>query len=385
MSETSRTAPARLTIGLVLNPRAGLGGRVALKGSDGEATVARALALGATSRVSERTRSALEPLVPLSEQLRFVTYPAEMGEDVVRSMGFEAEVVGRITPGRTSAEDTRAAIRDFEARSVDLILFAGGDGTARDICSVVSEKQPVLGIPAGVKMHSAVFAIDPRAAGLIVKLMAKGALVDIRRSEVRDIDEEAFRRGEVRASYYGEMLVPEEGRFLQHVKVGGREVEELVVEEIAAEIVENMEPDITYIVGAGTTTAAIMRALGIENTLLGFDVIRDGELLVADAGEAELLRVCDRYAKIRVILSIIGGQGHILGRGNQQLSPEVIRHVGIENLIVIATKSKLKALEGRPLLVDTGDPSLDRQFAGYIPVVTGYEDRVLYRVGVEET
>lgn len=370
-----------LRLAILLNPLAGLGGTVALKGSDGRETVAKALSLGARSRVPERAATALAALAHHQEQLQMVTYPGEMGADVCRLAGLPADVIGSITADDTTAVDTRAAIEAFQKHGVDLILFAGGDGTARDICAVVSPSQPVLGIPCGVKMHSGVFAIDPSAAGAIVVKMIEGDLVEIKMAEVRDIDEDAFRRGVVNSKYWGEMLVPQQGGFLQQVKSGGREVEALVLEEIAAEIIENMQPHITYLVGSGSTPAVIMAQLGLANTLLGFDLIKDGELLLADATEAQLLAAVDVGAS-KIILSIIGGQGHIIGRGNQQLSAAVIRKVGIDNIIVLGSKTKIVQLQGRPLLVDTGDADLDDEFNGFIRVATGYDDWVIYKVGL---
>lgn len=370
-----------LRLAILLNPLAGLGGAVALKGSDGRETVAKALSLGARSRVPERAATALAALASHREQLQLVTYPAEMGADVCQLAGLKADVIGSITAGDTTAADTRAAIEAFQKHGADLILFAGGDGTARDICAVVSPIQPVLGIPCGVKMHSGVFAIDPSAAGEIVVKMIEGDLVDIKMAEVRDIDEDAFRRGVVNSKYWGELLVPQQGGFLQQVKSGGREVEALVLEEIAAEIIENMQPHITYLVGSGSTPAAIMAQLGLPNTLLGFDLIKGGKLLLADATEAQLLAAVDVGAS-KIILSIIGGQGHIIGRGNQQLSAAVIRKVGIDNIIVLGSKTKIVQLQGRPLLVDTGDADLDDDFNGFIRVATGYDDWVIYKVGL---
>lgn len=370
-----------LRLAILLNPLAGLGGAVALKGSDGRETVAKALSLGARSRVSERAATALAALASHREQLQLVTYPAEMGADVCQLAGLQADVIGSITAGDTTAADTRAAIEAFQKHGADLILFAGGDGTARDICAVVSPIQPVLGIPCGVKMHSGVFAIDPSAAGEIVVKMIEGDLVDIKMAEVRDIDEDAFRRGVVNSKYWGELLVPQQGGFLQQVKSGGREVEALVLEEIAAEIIENMQPHITYLIGSGSTPAAIMAQLGLPNTLLGFDLIKGGKLLLADATEAQLLAAVDVGAS-KIILSIIGGQGHIIGRGNQQLSAAVIRKVGIDNIIVLGSKTKIVQLQGRPLLVDTGDADLDDDFNGFIRVATGYDDWVIYKVGL---
>ena len=177
------------------------------------------------------------------------------------------------------------------------------------------------------------------------------------------------------------MLVPGDGRFLQHTKVGGWESTELVAAEIASWITESMEPGRLYLVGPGSTTAAIMEELGLDNTLLGVDVVRDRELLAADADEATLLeQLRDHAGPATIVVTVIGGQGHLFGRGNQQFSPAVIRAVGQANLMIVAAKSKITGLEGRPLLVDTNDAQLDRELSGYYPVITGYEDRILYRL-----
>lgn len=364
-------------LGLIVNPLAGVGGSVALKGSDGADTAAQALALGAEPKAQQRTLTALEVFKALPMEV--LTYPGEMGEQVAREAGFNPTVLGQITTGATTAEDTeKAAVALFEA-GVDLILFAGGDGTARNICHALPEQFPVLGIPAGVKIHSGVYAVTPKAAGEVVAMLVRGELVTLMNQEVRDIDEAQFREGRVRAKYYGELQVPQEHRYMQHVKEGGKEVEELVVADIAADVVERLEPGVRYVMGSGTTVKAVMDELGLENTLLGVDVIEDGALVKQDCTAADLLQLT-AGVDAKVVITLIGGQGHILGRGNQQLSPALIRQVGKENLIVIATKSKLKALEGRPLIVDSGDPELDRELAGLIPVTTGYHDSVLYRV-----
>jgi predicted polyphosphate/ATP-dependent NAD kinase len=204
-------------------------------------------------------------------------------------------------------------------------------------------------------------------------------LVTLGDQEVRDIDEAQFREGRVRAKYYGELLVPQEHRYLQNVKNGGKEVEELILTDIAADLIERMEPDTRYIIGSGTTVQAVMQELGLPNTLLGVDLVADQKLLASDCTAQELLAKTTG-ADTKIIITIIGGQGHILGRGNQQLSPELIRRVGKDNLIVIATKTKLAELDGRPLIVDTGDTELDKELSGVIPVITGYHDAVLYRI-----
>tara|TARA_R110001592_G_scaffold116143_2_gene317215 strand:- start:1938 stop:3065 length:1128 start_codon:yes stop_codon:yes gene_type:complete len=372
-------------LGLIINPLAGIGGPVALKGSDGAATVAEALLRGAQLRAPQR---ALRALSVVSETLgdkpvSLTTYPGPMGEDVARESGFDPDVIGDIDPELTTPEDTKMAAKTMADMGLDMILFVGGDGTARNICDAIPSGQPVLGIPAGVKMHSGVYAISPEIAGKLVGMLARGELVDIRYQEVRDIDESAFRDGKVQARYYGDLLVPEEGRFMQHVKSGGREVESLVLEDIAATLIEEMEDDdALYIIGPGSTTRGLMEVLGLENTLLGVDLIKSQELLALDVTAADIEKAITAANGVaKIVITPIGGQGHLLGRGNQQLTPSVIQRVGRENLRVVATKTKISELNGRPLLVDSNDPVLDRELSGYIPVITGYRDKILYPIG----
>jgi len=370
---------AKFRLGLIVNPLAGIGGAVGLKGSDGEDIVKQALALGAKPRAPERVRQSLKPLTEFAGQLTIICYPGEMGENDARAAGFEPMVIGSVAPGQTTAADTARAANDLCHQGVDLILFAGGDGTARDICHVVGLTQPVLGVPAGVKIHSGVYAVNPKGAAEIVRQLITNELVTLGEMEVRDIDEDAFREGTVKARYYGELLVPMEGRYLQHVKCGGREVEELALQSIARGVIDNMIEDTLYIIGPGTTTGAVVEEMGLENTLLGVDVVENHELVASDATEQQLLAIVDKK-RAKIVITIIGGQGHILGRGNHQISPAVIRAVGLDNIIVISTRSKLEELEGRPLVVDTDDEGLNYSLEGYLRVVTDYEDSVMYRV-----
>ncbi|MDH4039537.1 MAG: ATP-NAD kinase family protein [Gammaproteobacteria bacterium] len=378
---------ATLHIGLVVNPLAGLGGSLGLKGSDGQALRDRlaGLTAGQRHRALDRVERALRPLARAAAAVNFSTWGGDMGEEALAGLGLPYSVLGQVAGGTSAAADTRDAVVALREAGVDLILFAGGDGTARDIFDVVGSSLPVLGIPAGVKMHSGVFAVSPEAAGELLLQLVRGGLVGLTAREVRDIDEEAFRHDRVRSRFYGEMLVPGEGRYLQHTKVGGRESPELVADDIADWLVEHMEPGRTYLVGPGSTTAAIMAKLGLPNTLLGVDAVRDGELLASDADEARLLDViATAPGGAAIVVTVIGGQGHIFGRGNQQFSPRVIRGVGLDNIIVVAAKSKVAALEGRPLLVDTNDPDLDRELCGWHTVITGYDDKILYRVATIE-
>ncbi|WP_261841296.1 ATP-NAD kinase family protein [Aliamphritea ceti] len=365
-------------LGLIVNPVAGLGGSVALKGSDGEDTAAKAIALGAEPKANLRTRQALEPLQGLVMEV--VSFPAEMGADTATEMGFNPKVIGEIQSGHTTAEDTEKAAIAMVAEGVDLILFAGGDGTARNICHAIENAVPVLGIPAGVKIHSGVYAVTPKAAGEVVAMLVRGEIVTLDEQEVRDIDEVAFREGRVRAKYYGELLVPQEARYVQNVKSsGGKEVEELVLDDIAADFVESMEDDVLYIMGSGSTVQALMNELRLENTLLGVDLIENGKLIGQDLTAQQLLEMTDGR-ETRLVITVIGGQGHIIGRGNQQLSPALLKRLGRENIIVVATKTKIQSLDGRPLIVDSGDADLNHQLAGLIRIVTGYRDAILYRV-----
>jgi len=368
-------------LGVIVNPIAGMGGRVGLKGSDGAETLRRARQLGARPESPRRAVEGLEVVSRMRDALEILTYPAEMGEDECREAGFEPRVIGSIRSGETTSEDTEKAAAEMAAAGASLILFAGGDGTARDLCDAIGERTPVLGIPAGVKIHSAAYAVTPSSAGEVATGFLEGRLTETRAAEVMDIDEDAFRQGIVAARLYGYLLVPEERRLLQSVKSGGVQAEKHALRGIAEDLIVGMEGDDRhYIIGPGTTTRSLMERLGLANTLLGVDVIRNGKLVASDVTEAGLLEIVDRH-RARIVVTVIGGQGHVFGRGNQQLSPEVIRKVGRENIIVVATKEKLVSLSGRPLLVDTGDEALDQELSGYMRVTTGYRDYVVCKVG----
>lgn len=366
-------------LGLIINPMAGVGGSVALKGSDGADIAARALELGAVPRAIERTRIALSAIQGMDVEI--LTWGGPMGAELAEELGFATRILGVPLTAPSTADDTLAAARELKRAGADLILFAGGDGTARNICEAVEDSMPVLGVPAGVKIHSGVYAVTPAAAGELLAMLVRGELVSLGGQEVRDLDEDAFRQGRVQARFFGEMNVPTEHRYLQHVKNGGgQEDETLVLDDIAAGFIEQMEPDVNYLMGSGTTVAAVMDALGLQNTLLGVDLVRNGERIAADCTARELEQLTADQP-ICIVITLIGGQGHIIGRGNQQLSPQLLRRAGRDNLYVVATKTKLNALEGRPLIVDSGDPALDAAMAGLITVHTGYRDAVLYPVG----
>ncbi len=369
----------RIRLGLIVNPLAGIGGAVGLKGSDGSEIVQQALALGAEKKAASRVAITLEHLQPVAAAIDWFTWGGEMGEQELRAAGFAPQVLGQPQQPLSLASDTQAAAAALKKAGVDLILFAGGDGTARDILRAVGTSVPVLGIPAGVKIHSGVYAVHARGAAEIVLKMLAGELVSVADMEVRDIDEEAFRHDRVQARHFGELRVPAEGRYLQHVKCGGREVEELVLQEVAAHVADHLQHDVLYIVGPGTTTRAIFEHLQLPKTLLGVDLLLNGAVAQADATEQHILHWLQQYPG-HIVVTLIGGQGHIFGRGNHQISPAVIRKVGREHISIVGTKSKLKELEGRPLLVDTWDEQVNAELKGFMPVITGYEDVVLYPV-----
>ena len=370
--------PAIFKLGVLVNPFAGIGGALALKGSDGAEIREKALAMGAEQKANEKMAKALSILEALSGQFTVVTASGEMGETVCESLGIPYEVIYTPNTEQTEGEDSERAAKAMVEANVDLLLFAGGDGTARNICSVVGTQVPVLGVPAGCKIHSGVYCVSPSAAGQVVSQMIAGELVSEMDAEVRDIDENAFREGKVIAKHYGEMRVPAELTYVQAVKMGGKEDEALVLDDIAAYVSEIMsdEPDTYFVMGSGSTVGAVMEFLGLDNTLLGVDVVKQGELVASDVTASELITLTqDKPTK--VILTVIGGQGHILGRGNQQLSPAFIRQIGKQNMLVVATKQKLQALNGKPLRLDSSDAALDTELAGAFTVITGYKDKVL--------
>lgn len=372
------SAQNKFRLGLVINPFAGIGGAMALKGSDGAEIRAQALAAGAEKKANQRTQTALETFAGLKERVDIFTAGGEMGEDISKQLGFHTHVVYQPQNPQTEASDTENTVKALVDKGIDLLLFAGGDGTARNVCAVIPESLPALGIPAGVKIHSGVYAITPKAAGRVVEKLLLGDIVSLDDAEVMDIDEVAFREGRVKARQYGAMRIPAELHYVQSVKNGGKEVEELVLADIAAHVIELMDDEL-YVMGSGTTVAAIMEELGLPNTLLGVDLVQHQALLAADLNSTTLLQAIEGQP-CKLVITLIGGQGHIFGRGNQQLSPQVIRAIGRENIIIVATKSKLQALNGRPLLADTGDEQLNAELAGLLPIITGYHDQVLYPV-----
>jgi predicted polyphosphate/ATP-dependent NAD kinase len=351
------------TIGFLINPFAGLGGRVGLKGTDG--LTETAIKKGA---VPESNNKALISLRLLRKAgIRFLTCSGDMGEKAMTSAGIDSYSVVYHYEGVSTALDTIHACREFVAAGAELIVFTGGDGTARDVYDATGPEFPILGIPAGVKMFSGVFAISPEAAAEIINTMP----MKFREAEIADIDEEAYRRGEFHTRVHGIGRVP----YIPELTQGTKQVfetgdEERAKREIAQFLVEVMADGMLTILGPGTTTAAIAHLLGIQKTLLGFDAVEGGTLSGRDLDERGILSLLEKDGPARIIVSPIGAQGFVIGRGTQVISPGIIRRVGIKNLIVAATPAKLA---NTPVLyVDTGDPALDAQFGDSIAVISGY-------------
>jgi len=371
-------------LGVIVNPYAGLGGSVGLKGSDGAAIRTQALERGAQPRSPARMQRTLELIREFSSQLEIYCFAGDMGESEAINAGFTPRVIGAAQHNPSEPEDTCAAALALMQEQVDLILFAGGDGTARLIADVIGTRQPVLGVPSGVKMHSGVYAISPEAAGEILQQLLTGVLLNIGERDVKDIDEDAFRNGQVRARFYGTLLVPEDSRYLQQVKNAGTERDELAQLDVAQEMMDQLQPDTLYLVGPGSTTHLFLQELGLEGSLLGVDLLLNNELIALDVSAAQIIAQLDAFGgPVKMIITAIGGQGHILGRGNQQFTPAILRRIGKENIHIIAARGKILALGGRPLLVDTNDPELDIYFGGYRPVIVGYRETIMYPVGYE--
>lgn len=370
-------------LGLLINPVAGMGGSVGLKGTDH--MVEEAIRRGAKPRANDRVRQALKELLEIQNELEIVTCPGDMGEDTAKSMGFRTTVLH--TGGRknlkdlfdSSRTDTIVLSRALEEAGVDLLLFAGGDGTARDIYEGVGTELPALGIPAGVKIHSPVYAKNPQSAGNLAKLWLTGKVTKTAEQEVLDIDEELYRQEIINTRLYGYLSVPLEHVFTQNRKAPTPLSETASIESIAHEIVEHMEPDTYYLIGAGTTTRGVMQMLGLKNTLIGVDLIQNKQLVANDLYGDKILDFI-KGKKTKLIVTVTGGQGFLFGRGNQQITPEVIREIGKENIIILATKAKIAEFHHQPFLVDTPDEELNKELCGFYRVITAYGEFTMCRV-----
>lgn len=353
-------------IGFLINPISGMGGSVGLKGTDG--LYEKALELGAEKISPKRAKVFFESLGPVKD-LIFLVPSGEMGEDLLKKEGLNYEVIYN-TNKLTSREDTINSLKEFIKRKVEIIIFCGGDGTARDICESIGTKIPVIGMPAGVKMFSSVFAINPKAASDLLKAFLEGKS-KYKDSDVLDIDEESYRADKFKMKLYGYLKTPYVPNLIQDAKaVFEGQDEDMAKEGIAVFASEFMSDGSLYIVGAGSTTAKIAEVMGLKKTVLGVDLIKDEKLIASDVNEKAILDHIKNEKSVKIIVSPIGAQGFVFGRGNQQISSQVLRKVGKDNIIIIATPQKL---ENTPfLLIDTGDNELDNELSGKTLVVCAY-------------
>lgn len=365
-------------IGLIINPVAGLGGSVGLKGTDGADIQRRARELGAIPCSSEKTALMLRELLPIKDEFSIITCPGDMGQHTVENLGFERELVAVDSHTECTADHTMKAAREMVARNVDMIAFAGGDGTARDMYTAIGTTTLVLGIPTGVKIHSGVFATHPLGAARILSEIILGRLKSIREAEVVDIDEGLYRQEILSSKLYGYLMVPAIRHSIQNRKSGSMPGDAYYQDAIAQDIIEKIMDQRYYLIGPGSTTRKILLKLGLEGSLLGVDVVYNKKLIGKDLNENQILD-CISQGNIYLFLAPTGGQGFLLGRGNQQLSSTVLRLIGKDNISVVATPEKMSSLAGQPFLIDTGDLALDKEFMGYYRVTTGYHQYIIYK------
>ncbi len=363
-------------IGLIVNPIAGMGGSVGLKGTDGDIFI-EAEKMGSTPVTPIRANELLVSLKNKKMMTLFVA-PGKMGADIVKNLGINFKVIGEIGT-ETTAADTKRIAKQMVKENIDLLIFCGGDGTARDIFDSVGLEKPVVALPAGVKMFSSVFAINPRAAAEIVDKFIEET-IETQEKEVLDIDEDLVRQDILQAKLYGYLKVPKVLGLIQSGKTGsgiGRTIEENK-QEIAQFIIENMEDDALYLLGPGTTIKTITDNLDLPKTLLGIDAVYDKKSVELDLNEKKILELLNHYRKTIIIISPIGGQGFLFGRGNKQITPKILRIIRKENIRIISTVDKIRDLAC--LRVDTGDLETDKMLIGFTKVITGYKEELIIKI-----
>ncbi len=363
-------------IGLIINPIAGMGGSVGLKGTDGE-IYKEAIKMGATPIAPYRLNQFLS-YFKNKQKILLLIAPGKMGADLIMNKGIKFEIIGVIGK-KTSAEDTKRIAKHLVKSGIELLIFCGGDGTARDICNIIGLKIPVIAIPSGVKMYSSVFALNPRAAAQILDKFLEESF-ETQEKEVLDIDEDLVRNNILDARLFGYLKVPKIMTLTQSTKSGsrhGKTIEENK-QEIAEFIIETMDIDILYLLGPGTTVKTITDNLNLPKTLLGIDAILNRMNVGLDLNEKRILDLLSKNTKVEIIISPIGGQGFIFGRGNKQLTPKILKQVGKKNIKIIATAEKMRELDC--LRVDTGDIDIDDMLNGFGKVIIGYKEELIIKI-----
>lgn len=375
-------SPINMRLGFIVNPIAGMGGKVGLKGTDN--VLKQALARGAKPVAPIRATEFLHKLKRniTEESIEIVTCPGIMGETEAKDAEFPVKTLPMEIKKETTAEDTKTAVDLLAAANADLIVFVGGDGTAKDIFDAMQgcRQMPVLGVPSGVKMYSGIFAVNPSDAVEVVLAYARGQ-AETTELEIMDSDEKAIRSDVLAVKIHGFLKGPFLPARIQGSKQVSPETDNEVDNQraIARFILEQVPSNATWILGPGTTVKHVAELLGVEKTVLGVDLYTNKKLIL-DVDEKRILTEVKDWKNTWIIISPIGHQGILLGRGNQQLSPRIVKHVGKERLIIAATKSKLQNIEGKVLRVDTGDAETDKMLKGYIRVVTDYKEWRLMQV-----
>ena len=379
-------ASNNFTIGLIINPISGMGGSVGLKGTDGKEVLKRAIDLGAEPNATNRAREFLKELLSIKPKLKFITCPGAMGASILEELNYSYETISHHLFANiegdlnTIAEHTIVSAELMKNyNDIKLLVFFGGDGTARDVVNAVGKDLPCLGIPTGVKIYSSVFSINPRIAASIVMQFLWDE-IPLKESEVLDIDEEEYRKGNLVSKLYGYLLTPFNPDFSQRSKMGKPDSDLNNQERIAKRIVEQLEKDTKYFLGPGTTIKAITDILNQEKTVLGIDLLLNNKIIAHDLNERRILELIDGM-KVKIITSLIGRQGFLFGRGNLQFTPQVLKKIGTENLIIIATKFKLMNIPNQILRVDTRDPELDEELKGFYRVIVDYDEIKICKVG----
>ncbi len=371
--------PNKFILGLIVNPISGMGGSVGLKGTDGKDILKKAIELGGKPNAYKRTDIFLQALEGFESKIKFITCPGYMGENSIKKFNFAYELISDSIFNKgngiydTNSEHTKRATKIIKTmKDVNLILFVGGDGTARDILDVIGDNRPCLGIPSGVKIYSSVFAINPTAAANIVVQFLWDQL-SLTKSEVLDIDEEAYRKGELVSILYGYLLTPHSPEFCQYSKLGSPDTDQNNQERIADKIIEDLEKETYYLLGPGTTVKAITDKLGVQKTLLGVDLLYNKKIIAYDLNENQILNYV-KNRPIKIIVSIIGRQGFLFGRGNLQFTPKILKRISLSNIIIIATKAKLLSIPNKFLWIDSRDSDLDKEMRGLYKIITDYDE-----------
>ena len=362
----------QMKVGFLINPIAGLGGKVGLHGTDDQ-YAELALAKGAQPLSAERALRAFRALAPFKDFFSFITVAGEMGGDLLDELDIDYVELKTINSsesyGRTSRQDTHEAVAAMFDLGTEVILFAGGDGTARDIYSVVGANLPMVGIPAGVKMRSGVFASYPENAAQILIDHVNNAGTKREFTEILDADSTGKSEIEINSEFFGLALTINSRSLLQNPKLVSSNYEDDLI-ELAAELAQGLSPDTLYLFGPGRTTNLILNSAGFSGSAIGVDALYNGVLIGADLSELEILDLMHKYRKPFLFLGVIGGQGFLLGRGNQQLSFRVLERIGEDNIYILAGSKKLSGLFPSRLFVDLGEDVQGTFLRGYRHVHT---------------